>query len=88
MCFHFPYIQSEFEKEWLAEKYENLSSTNISKDTKLEILELITKSQTWDNFLATKFPTVKRYGGEGAESMLAFFREIFVLTAESKITFI
>ncbi|GCC42102.1 hypothetical protein chiPu_0026311, partial [Chiloscyllium punctatum] len=31
----------------------------------------------FDRFLATKFSTVKRYGGEGAESMMGFFHELF-----------
>ena len=34
------------------------------------------KSQTFDNFLATKFSNVKRYGGEGAEAMVGFFVEL------------
>lgn len=28
-------------------------------------------SQAWEQFLAQKFPTLKRYSGEGAESVLA-----------------
>ena len=34
--------------------------------------------QAFDNFVAKKFPTVKRYGAEGAESMMAFFDELFL----------
>ena len=33
--------------------------------------------QTFDLFLAKKKPTLKRYGGEGAESMMAFFDELY-----------
>lgn len=73
----FAYIESEHEREWLVENYEKLVShatgatasaanpaTNVPIDTKKSILELLLKSQTWDKFLATKFPTVKRYGGK------------------------
>lgn len=35
--------------------------------------------------MAVKFPTVKRYGGEGAESMLAFFRQIFYSSINDEI---
>lgn len=35
-------------------------------------------NKTFDNFVAKKFPTVKRYGAEGAESMMAFFDELFL----------
>ena len=34
------------------------------------------KSQNFDNFLANKFPSVKRYGGEGAEAMMGMFDEL------------
>ncbi len=33
-------------------------------------------AQNFDRFLATKFTTVKRYGGEGAEAMMAFFHQL------------
>jgi len=29
--------------------------------------------QAFDQYLQAKFPTLKRYSGEGAEGMLAFF---------------
>ncbi|MEQ2194693.1 putative 2-oxoglutarate dehydrogenase E1 component DHKTD1, mitochondrial, partial [Xenoophorus captivus] len=40
----------------------------------------------FDHFLATKFATVKRYGGEGAESMMGFFYELFHQSAHSGVT--
>lgn len=36
--------------------------------------------------MATKFATVKRYGGEGAESMMGFFHELFKMCAYSGVT--
>lgn len=42
--------------------------------------------QEFDHFLATKFATVKRYGGEGAESMMGFFYELFHQTVHSGVT--
>lgn len=42
--------------------------------------------QEFDHFLATKFSTVKRYGGEGAESMMGVFYEMFRLSAHSGVT--
>lgn len=74
----FAYIESEHEREWLAENYEASFQHTCSDVAKREIVALLLKSQAWDNFVATKFPTVKRYGGEGAESMLAFFRQLFL----------
>lgn len=40
----------------------------------------------FDHFLATKFATVKRYGGEGAESMMGFFYELFRSAVYSGVT--
>ena len=40
-------------------------------------------SQNFDNFVGAKFPTVKRYGGEGAESCIPFYREIFKLASDN-----
>lgn len=80
----YAYISSEYEKEWIAERFESLKREAISNETKHEIAEILLKSQNWDNFLATKFPTVKRYGGEGAESMFAFFRQIFSSATKGK----
>uniref|UniRef100_A0A2M4BCS7 Putative 2-oxoglutarate dehydrogenase e1 subunit n=2 Tax=Anopheles marajoara TaxID=58244 RepID=A0A2M4BCS7_9DIPT len=77
------HIESEEEREWLIERYERLLTERPLTDAdRREIAELMLKSQAFDNFLAIKFPTVKRYGGEGAESMLAFYRELFRCAVE------
>ncbi|XP_055381186.1 probable 2-oxoglutarate dehydrogenase E1 component DHKTD1 homolog, mitochondrial [Condylostylus longicornis] len=75
----FSYIESTEEKEWLSENYEKiLQEKSLIKNTdKIEVAKLLIKSQAWDNFLATKFASVKRYGGEGSESTLAFFYQLF-----------
>lgn len=83
----YAYIESEHEREWLIENYEKLLTNAIATQSeKMEVLELMLKSQTWDQFLATKFPTVKRYGGEGAESMMAFFRQLLLSAAKNDIS--
>lgn len=81
----FSYVSSAEEKEWLAENYERTCNETIDDSVKREVCELMLKSQAWDNFLATKFPTVKRYGGEGNESFFAFFRELFHCATESEV---
>lgn len=80
------YIENEQEREWLAENYEQLFHTNLNASDKKDIAELLLKSQAFDNFLATKFPSVKRYGGEGAESIMAFYRQLFLCTAEANLS--
>lgn len=83
----YAHIESECEREWLIEHYERLvSASNISTTTQIAVLELLLKSQAWDHFLAKKFPSVKRYGGEGAESMMAFFHQLFESAANCEVS--
>lgn len=84
----FSYVECEYEKEWLTENYERVMAETVPQTTQIEIAELLLKSQAWDNFLATKFTTVKRYGAEGAESMMAFFRELFIQSVDDSINHI
>ncbi|ALC48035.1 CG1544 [Drosophila busckii] len=72
----FAYIENLEEREWLANNFESLKARELQPAERCEIAELLIKSQAWDNFMALKFPTVKRYSGEGAESMLAFFWQL------------
>jgi len=53
----------------------------LDDETRKTIAIEMLKSQAFDNFLAKKFASLKRYGGEGAESMMAFFHEFFKLCA-------
>lgn len=79
------HIESEATRDWVVEHFERIRQESVSNEEKKEIAALLIKSQAWDNFLATKFPTVKRYGGEGAESMLAFFRKLFLCSVDAEL---
>lgn len=69
----FSYLSTE-ESEWFSEKLETMEEA--SNETKIKIMTELLKSQVLDHFLAAKFSTLKRYGGEGAESMMAFFWQL------------
>ena len=61
------------------QKYEDYFSNRssvVSNEERKRLAEEMLKSQNFDNFLATKFSNVKRYGGEGAEAMMGFFVEL------------
>lgn len=77
-------LQSEEEIEWFSQRYEKLPNENVDNETKKRIAIDLLRSQVFDNFLANKFSSVKRYGGEGAESATAFFSEFFKLSAQGK----
>lgn len=74
------------EREWLADRFEELKKETFSTEERRQLGRLMLESQEFDHFLATKFATVKRYGGEGAESMMGFFYELFRLCAYSGVT--
>lgn len=46
------------------------------------------KFQNFDHFLASKFPNLKRYGGEGAETMVALYMELLRFSRKVHIHYI
>lgn len=82
----FSHLETEEEKEWFAKTTETCLTESLDNKTRVAIAREMLKSQTFDNFLAVKFVSLKRYGGEGAESMMAFFHEFFELSANSGVT--
>ncbi|XP_074999601.1 2-oxoadipate dehydrogenase complex component E1 isoform X2 [Calonectris borealis] len=79
-------LSSLEEREWFAKRFEELKQEAFTPEEKKHLCKLMLESQEFDHFLATKFATVKRYGGEGAESMMGFFHELFKMCAYSGVT--
>uniref|UniRef100_A0A674DCI6 2-oxoadipate dehydrogenase complex component E1 n=1 Tax=Salmo trutta TaxID=8032 RepID=A0A674DCI6_SALTR len=74
------------EREWFADRFEELKKETFTAEERKKLAKLMLESQEFDNFLANKFSTVKRYGGEGAESMMGVFYEMFRMLAHSGVT--
>lgn len=69
----FMHISDIGEREWLACEWEKVAldyENAVSDQERARMAELVLKSELYDKFVGLKFPTVKRYSGEGAESML------------------
>ncbi|RZC41620.1 2-oxoglutarate dehydrogenase E1 component DHKTD1 -like protein, mitochondrial, partial [Asbolus verrucosus] len=81
----FAHLENEEEVEWFCRRCEEVIPKEIDGATKLRIGVELLRSQNFDNFLANKFTGVKRYGGEGAESMMAFFSEFLQLVAKEDL---
>ncbi|XP_052276255.1 2-oxoadipate dehydrogenase complex component E1-like isoform X2 [Dreissena polymorpha] len=81
----FQHLQSEAEREWFAKAFEKKNDVSISNHRKIDLANLMLKCQAFDHFLAAKFTTLKRYGGEGGESMMAVFDEIFRKCAQGGV---
>ncbi|GAB1600706.1 probable 2-oxoglutarate dehydrogenase E1 component DHKTD1, mitochondrial [Argonauta hians] len=82
----FEHLQSEEEREWFAHAFETKDSIEVSEERQVALAKLMLRCQAFDQFLASKFTTVKRYGGEGCESMMAAFDEIFSRSSQHGIT--
>lgn len=81
----FMHLESLEEREWIATEYENLAREEIESATKKENAKAMITSQNFDHFVAAKFPTLKRYGGEGAEGCIPFYRELFRLASADDV---
>ena len=67
----FMHISDRAEQDWLMKEFEQLQSAPVSKAEQLEILEELTKSETFNSFLNDKLKTSKRFGLEGLDSLIS-----------------
>ncbi|KAG2224888.1 hypothetical protein INT45_010837, partial [Circinella minor] len=81
----FMHLPSASERRWWYHAVESWTKPQLSTKQKKRIHELLTKSETFDHFLAKKFPNVKRYGLEGAESMMVALDRLFELSAQAGV---
>lgn len=82
----FQHLESSEEREWLASAFERRGEIELTAQTRVELADIMLRCQAFDHFLANKFVNVKRYGGEGGESMMAIFEEIFNKCSQSSIS--
>ncbi|KAL7293329.1 hypothetical protein TKK_0013100 [Trichogramma kaykai] len=82
MSAEFSYLETEEEREWFARTYEAVHREPIADETRRAVAREMLESQAFDRFLARNFPDVIRCSGEGAESTMAFFHELFELSSE------
>nr|KAJ3421659.1 hypothetical protein HK105_002764 [Polyrhizophydium stewartii] len=68
--FEFTHIPVKAERQWFAKLVESYEKRTFSPEEKRYFSSLLTKSEVFDHFMAKKFPQVKRYGLQGAESMM------------------
>lgn len=72
------HFQNKSEREWIANELEsNVHDLQCSSEEKTRYWELLSRSERFDRFLASKFPNLKRYGLEGGESLLVALERIF-----------
>ncbi|XP_077997960.1 2-oxoadipate dehydrogenase complex component E1-like [Glandiceps talaboti] len=81
----FTNLEETEEREWFADQFEQLQQHKLSAEEKKTLALHLSKSQEFDHFTNIKFTTVKRYGGEGAESMMGFLHQLFSQSAKCGI---
>lgn len=83
----FNFIESECEREWFAENYEKLLEEKafLGNEEKRQLATQLLQFQEFDRFMNAKLPSIKRYGGEGSESTVAFFRNILSSAAKDDV---
>lgn len=76
----FAHMSSQQEVEWLTSQWERLNEFfHLSAQDEHNLAKLLLECEAFDHFMASKFPSTKRYGCEGAEPMLVVFDEILRL---------
>ncbi|XP_017136092.1 2-oxoglutarate dehydrogenase, mitochondrial [Drosophila miranda] len=69
-------ITSLNKTNWIRERFEKPGAIEFRPDEKRLILERLTRSTGFENFLAKKFTSEKRFGLEGCDIMIPILKEI------------
>lgn len=78
------HIQDPDEKRWIQEKVEG-ANTKLSVDDQHHILDKLNSAEALEKFLATKYVGQKRFGLEGAESLIPILDAILDAAADDKM---
>ena len=79
--YEFIHVQNHDQKQWLQTRIEGTIPT-FDKAGKITILEQLTKAESFEKFLAVKFPGTKRFGLEGGESTIPAIHTILQRAAD------
>ncbi|KAJ2964596.1 hypothetical protein NQZ79_g439 [Umbelopsis isabellina] len=83
IAYEFMHIPSASERRWWYYAVESWNKPTLTPEKKKHIYELLSRSETFDHFMGKKFPNVKRYGLEGAESMMVALDRLFEISAKA-----
>ncbi|WP_420550512.1 2-oxoglutarate dehydrogenase E1 component [Litorivicinus lipolyticus] len=73
----FMHIVNTEERLWIQERMESVRGRpEFSGETKKHVLERLTAAEGMENYLASRYPGVKRFGLEGGEGMIPMMDEI------------
>ncbi|KAM7355070.1 2-oxoglutarate dehydrogenase-like, mitochondrial [Cochliomyia hominivorax] len=76
MGIEYMYIFDMSKRDWIRKKIEMPGVTNMDKDKKKVILQRLVRATCFENFLAKKYGSEKRFGLEGCEVLIPCIKEI------------
>ncbi|KAF9433774.1 hypothetical protein BGZ76_008999 [Entomortierella beljakovae] len=86
IAYEFIHIPNASERRWFAHQVESYQKPPITPEDKKRIFELLARSEVFDHFMGKKFAQVKRYGLEGAESMMVALDSLFQAASKAGVT--
>ena len=77
------HIQELAERQWIQQKFENRDARpSLTNAAKKEVLRVLTAAETFERFLDRRYTGTKRFGIEGAESLMPALEAILRCGAE------
>ncbi|WP_191600284.1 2-oxoglutarate dehydrogenase E1 component [Marinomonas algicola] len=75
--YEYMHIVDTQEKRWLQQRIESVKSRpDYELDTRISLLERLTAAEGLEKYLASRYPGAKRFGLEGAESLIPMVNEL------------
>ena len=74
--FEYMHITNREMCNWIRDRIETPVRPELTKEQRLRMLDRLCWSDHFERFLATKFPSAKRFGLEGAESLIPGLKEL------------
>ncbi len=80
------YITDAQEKLWVRQRFESTRShPKFDNEHKRQLLERLTAAEGFERYLHNKYPGTKRFGLEGAESLIPMLHEILQRCGEQNV---
>lgn len=80
--YEYMHIPDRDKCNWLREKIETVIPRGYNAERRLVMLDRLIWSSQFENFLATKWTAAKRFGLEGAETLIPGMKEMFDRSAD------
>jgi 2-oxoglutarate dehydrogenase E1 component len=79
MGIEYGHINDRAACDWLRAKFEVPTKYKYSKDQKIRILDRLMWSDHFERFVSAKYPSEKRFGLEGCESLVPGMKALVIL---------